>query len=47
MTLAELEKRLRVLEDAEEIKTLHREYLFNIQNLEMDKALDCFAEDNT
>jgi ketosteroid isomerase-like protein len=44
MTLEELEKRVRALEDAEEIKTLHREYLFYIQNLEIDKALDCFAE---
>jgi len=44
MTLEELEKRVRALEDAEEIKTLHREYLFYIQNLEIEKALDCFAE---
>ncbi len=45
MTLEELEKRVRALEDAEEIKTLHREYLFYISNLEIDKALDCFTED--
>ena len=44
MTLEELEKRVRALEDTEEIKTMHREYLFYIQNLEIDKALDCFAE---
>ena len=44
MTLEELEKRVRSLEAAEEIKNLHREYLFYIQNLEIDKALDCFAE---
>jgi hypothetical protein len=44
MTLEELEKRVRALEDAEAIKTLHREYLFSISNLEIDKALDCFAE---
>ena len=47
MTLEELEKRVRALEDAEEIKTLHREYLFYISNLEIDKALDCFAENIT
>ncbi len=44
MTLEELEKRVRALEDAEEIKTLHREYLFYISNLDIDKALECFAE---
>jgi hypothetical protein len=44
MSLEDLEKRIRALEDAEEIKTLHREYLFYIQNLEIDKALGCFAE---
>jgi ketosteroid isomerase-like protein len=44
MTLEELEKRVRALEDAEEIKTMHREYLFYIQNLDIEKALDCFAE---
>jgi hypothetical protein len=44
VTLEELEKRIRVLEDTEEIKNLHREYLFHISNLEMDEALDCFAD---
>lgn len=44
MTLEELERRIRVLEDIEEIKSLHREYLFYISNLEMDKALDCFTD---
>ena len=28
MTIEELEKRVRMLEDREEIKELHREYLF-------------------
>jgi hypothetical protein len=45
MTLEELEKRITALEDMEKIKTLHREYLFCISNVEMDKALDCFSED--
>jgi len=44
MSIEDLEKRIRVLEDAEQIKTMHREYLFFISNLEMDKALDCFSE---
>jgi hypothetical protein len=47
VTLEELEKRVRVLEDIEEIKNLHREYLFYISNLEMEKALDCFADNIT
>jgi ketosteroid isomerase-like protein len=44
MSLEDLEKRVKLLEDLEQIKILHREYLFYIQNLEIDKALDCFAE---
>ena len=40
MSIEDLEKRIRALEDAEQIKTMHREYLFFISNLEMDKALD-------
>lgn len=45
MTIEELEKRISVLEDMEKIKALHREYLFWISGLEMEKALDCFTED--
>ena len=44
MTLEELEKRIIALEDKDEIKTLHRDYLFYISNLEFDKALDCFTD---
>jgi hypothetical protein len=44
VTYEELEKRVKYLEDIEEIKELHREYLFYISNLEFDKALNCFAE---
>ena len=44
VTLEELEKRVRELEDKESIRELHREYLFYISNLEFDKALDCFSE---
>ncbi|MFC1820189.1 nuclear transport factor 2 family protein [Thermodesulfobacteriota bacterium] len=47
MTLEELEKRVRELEDREAIKDMHREYLFYISNLEMDNALDCFSENIT
>jgi hypothetical protein len=45
MTLEEMEKRLQRLEDKDEIKDLHREYLFYISNLDFDRALDCFTED--
>jgi ketosteroid isomerase-like protein len=44
VTLEELEKRVRELEDKDHIKDLHRDYLFYISNLEFDKALDCFSE---
>ncbi len=40
-----LAKKVRELEDIEAIKTLHREYLFFISNLEFAKALDCFSAD--
>ena len=43
MTIDELERRVSILEDMEEIKELHREYLFWISGLEIEKALDCFA----
>ena len=45
MTIEELERRVKTLEDMEEIKELHREYLFWISDLEIEKALDCFASD--
>lgn len=52
MSLADLEKKVEALEkmvrelqDVEEIKKMHREYLFYVSNLEFEKALDCFAED--
>ncbi len=52
MTFEELEKqfrelqaKVRELEDIENIKKLHREYLFYISNLEFDEALDCFSPD--
>jgi ketosteroid isomerase-like protein len=44
-TMDELEKRIRELEDKDAIKEMHREYLFYISNLEIDRALDCFSDD--
>lgn len=47
MTLEEMEKRLRALEDLEEIKKLHRQYISYLDNIQFDKALDLFAENAT
>ena len=47
MTLEELEKRIRVLEDIEAIEKLHRKYVFCLSSREWDDLLDCFAEDAT
>ena len=44
MTLDELEKRVRELEDRDAIKEMHREYLFFISNLEIDNALDYLGD---
>jgi len=45
MNLDELEKRIRAIEDLEEIKKLHRNYISCLDNLEFEKALDFFTED--
>lgn len=45
MNLEELEKRVRAIEDLEEIKIMHREYMSCLDNLEFEKALDYFTED--
>ena len=47
MTLEELEKRLKTLEDIEAIRELHHEYIFRLNNREWDDIVDCFAEDGT
>jgi len=46
-TPEELEKRVKVLEDIEEIKTLHYNYLYWLNTREVEKMTDCFAEDAT
>ncbi|HEX2964649.1 MAG TPA: nuclear transport factor 2 family protein [Syntrophorhabdaceae bacterium] len=45
MTIDELEIRLKALEDIEAIKNLHREYLFWISGLEVERTLSCFTDD--
>jgi len=47
VTLEELEKRIKVLEDIEEIKKLHINYVYLLCNLQWDDMLDCFAENAT
>lgn len=44
MTLEELEKRLRTLEDIEEIKQLQVRYVNCLTTTEWDELVDCFAE---
>ena len=45
MTLEDLEKRITVLEDIEEIKQLHRKYTYALGSQQWDDMLDCFTED--
>ena len=44
MTLEELEKRLRTLEDIEEIKQLQVRYVNYLTTTKWDELIDCFAE---
>ena len=44
MTLEEIEKRLRAVEDTEEIKRLHYHYVNCITFSRWDEAIDCFAQ---
>jgi hypothetical protein len=45
MDLAEMEKRLRALEDLEEIKKLQRRYMQHHDHLEFTQILDLFTDD--
>jgi hypothetical protein len=45
MTLEELEKRVKVIEDLEEIKKLHQKYIDLMDNLRYKEVLDLFTED--
>lgn len=46
MTLEELEKRIVVLEDIEEIKKLHVHYVNCLLKAQFDDIVECFAEDS-
>ena len=45
MNLEEMEKRLRTLEDIEQIKQLQARYVNCLINTEWDELLDCFSVD--
>ncbi len=47
MNLAEIEKRLKVIEDIEAIKQMHNEYLFFLNNCQWQAMADCFTENAT
>ena len=47
MSLEELEKRVKAIEDLEEIKKLHQNYISLMDNLQYEKVLDLFTEDAT
>ena len=43
--LESLRQRIESLEDLEEIKKLHRDYIFWLSNHQWDQMIECFAED--
>ena len=45
MNLEDLAKRVQAIEDLEEIKIMHREYMSCHDNLQFEKALDFFTDD--
>ena len=47
MTMEELEKRLRAMEDLEEIKKMQRRYMSHLDALEFREASEMFSEDAT
>jgi ketosteroid isomerase-like protein len=47
VTLEEMEKRLKVVEDIEQIKQLHYRYINALTFIDWDDIIDCFAEDSS
>ena len=45
MSLADLEKRVQAIEDAEKIRKLHQNYINLMDNLEYEEVLGLFTED--
>jgi ketosteroid isomerase-like protein len=46
-SLEDLERRVKAIEDLEEIKKLHQNYINLMDNLQYEKVLDLFTEDAT
>jgi hypothetical protein len=44
-SLEELEKRIKAIEDLEEVKKLHQQYILLMDNLKYEEVLDLFTED--
>jgi ketosteroid isomerase-like protein len=47
MTSDEIEKRLKAIEDTEEIKQLHYRYINCLNFARLDELMECFAENST
>jgi ketosteroid isomerase-like protein len=47
MSLEDLEKRIKAIEDLESIKKLHQNYINLMDDLQYEKVLDLFTEDAT
>jgi hypothetical protein len=45
LTLEEMEKRLKVLEDIEEIKQMHIRYILDLNHQNFEGMIDCFTDD--
>jgi ketosteroid isomerase-like protein len=45
MSAESLEKRVQALEDAEEIKKMHQNYIYWLDQKNYEKMIECFAED--
>jgi hypothetical protein len=44
MTLEEMEKRLKTLEDIAAIQKMHHQYIFWVDNHEWESVIECFSE---
>lgn len=47
MLIEDLEKRIQAIEDLEQIKKLHQDYINLMDNLQYEEVLDLFTEDGT
>jgi hypothetical protein len=47
VTLEEMEKRLRTVEDIEQIKQLHHRYINDLTFINWDDVIDCFSENSS